>query len=52
LTGIVTYTPDEVTAASRGLISKGVKVVINKYGKRGAYLITENKFGRFPTYDF
>lgn len=51
LTDVKIRSEEDILTASRELLHRGVKAVINKAGEKGAYLITDSKFIRFPTYE-
>ena len=50
LTGLPTGTEEEVVAAAKALITKGVKNVLVTLGGDGTMLVTEDKVEKFPAY--
>ena len=50
LTGLPTGTEEEVAAAAKSLIAKGVKIVLVTLGGDGTLLVTADKVEKFPAY--
>ncbi len=50
LSGMPVDSTDDFRAAGESLIKKGVRTIIAKAGKRGAYIITDQEFTHVPGY--